>query len=428
MPPSPYEISKAKREEATKRRQESQQEEPDRQHQPTLPRSEPSVTTQIGQRPSQPSLAPEISAKDSSSEHASIDESYTEEVVTPAPQPMPAELSDFDVLSFSEISSNEEEDDFHRSQMSQLSEQRSNGKQYRASTPPLLLAKVEATQKKHINSIPDDWPQSPTPQSWRNSPQAHLTLPDSLSPPLPVPPITSDIELTDDDDIAIEQTILEKEHMSSPGEAATPEDQAILEKEHTSSPGRADTPDEFRILDREQSSSPGRATTHDEPTIFDTEQPPSSGRAITPDEPTVVDTEQPPSPGRAVTPNRQTILTTEQPPSLEENVTPGGTTVFEREASSGRAVTPEEQPVLENEQRSASERFTTPDEQRLQTRRSSSSTEPVQQQTTSPQQDSFVDFKLPAKLLTARPSKPRSRGVLGKVKSERISKGMVFFR
>ncbi|KAF9930169.1 hypothetical protein BGZ67_005963 [Mortierella alpina] len=406
MPPSPYEISKAKREVASKRRQESQQDEPPRQHQSYPPRSESPttsqtpITSQTRQHLPQPSLAPEIPAKDPLGGNLVTIGSHAEGGQTPDPQPAPAELSDFDVLSFSEISSNEEEDDFHRSQMSQLSQQRSSGKQYRASTPPLLPAKEEAPQKKHVNSIPDDWPQSPTPQSWRNSPQANLTLPDSLSPPLPAQP--SDTELTDDDDITIEQTILEREQVSRLGEAAAPEDHAVLESEQTSSPGRAVTLDEQLLLDREQSASPERT--------------------INPNEQTILDMEQSPSPGRAVTPDEQMVLDTEQPLSSERDVTPDELTILEREASSGRGFTSKEQPVLENEHTSASEGFITPDQQGSQTRELASSAQPVQQEKDNPQQDSFVNFKLPAKLLTARPSKPRSRGLLGKARNERILK------
>ncbi|KAF9955827.1 hypothetical protein BGZ72_003382 [Mortierella alpina] len=423
MPPSPYEISKAKREEATKRRQESQQEESARQRQSSPPGTEPPVTTDARQRLHQPSLSTEISAKDSASGNVFTNESHTEEAVISHPQPAPAELSDFDVLSFSEISSNEEEDDFHRSQMSQLSQQRSNGKQYRASTPPLLPAKEEAPQKKHTKSIPDDWPQSPTPQSWRNSPQAYLTLPDSLSPPLPAAPIASDIELTDDDDIVIEQTILERKQISSPVPAAASEDQVIVEREPTPSSGRTisngQAPPEGK-----QTLSPEEAITLDEQTILDREQASSPGRAVTPDEQTILDREQS-SPGSDIAPDEQGILDTEHLSSPEGDVVPGEPTVLEREqtTSPGRASTLEEQSVLDKEQTAASERSNSLGEQGSRTRESSSSSvEPLQQDEDSPQQDSFVDFELPAKLLTARPSKLR-QGVLRKARSERILKG-----
>ncbi|KAF9559250.1 hypothetical protein EC968_006660 [Mortierella alpina] len=416
MPPSPYEVSKAKREEATKRRQENEQEEPTRPLQSTPTRTDPSATAPSRQGVPQPSLVPELPVKDSLSGNVSTLASHITGVVAPDPELAPAELSDFDVLSFSEISSNEEEDDFHRSQMSQLSQQRSGGKQYRAPTPPLLPAKEEAPQKKHVKSIPDDWPQSPTPQSWRNSPQANLTLPNSISPPMPVQPIDSETELTDEDDIAIEQTILEKEQTSQPAVSTSPEDYAILEEEQASFPERAETLSDQRIQDRAQYLSPGRTVAPDEQAVMNREQSASPEGANSPDEQAILEREQPSSPGGAVTPDEQWVLGTEQPSSPIRDITPDEPAPLEIGASPVEASSPEEQQVVANEHSSASEGFITPD-------RASSSVEPIQQEKDGPQLDSFANFKLPAKLLTARPSQLRSRGVLGQARNELILTG-----
>ncbi|KAG0203079.1 hypothetical protein BGX28_004543 [Mortierella sp. GBA30] len=155
MPPSPYELSKAKREEAMKKQEEQRREGPARQEQPSADRTvSPAITNDIPPLP-QTRRTSDTTAPRSSGNDVVVVEREVVENATLKYQTQPADQSDPEFLSFSDIESDEEEDNFHRSQLSQISQRSSNDTSNTAKAPSYVSGAKETPWKNERKRIPE---------------------------------------------------------------------------------------------------------------------------------------------------------------------------------------------------------------------------------------------------------------------------------